>query len=437
MGGAGTWHLGLHRPGTWCVLGPGAGFTTTHGYVPNLPEKLPDYQEACLSIYDAVDYAENVAMVPVVAYSGSADKQIQAARNIEERLKPLDLKITHLIAEGLEHKFPPEWQQKAEAEYARYVTQGRSVYPRKVRFVTYTLRYPECDWVKILGLDKHYQRAHIEAETPDDGATYTVKTTNIRTLELQLPSSATTEPVTVTIDGQKLTTRPIKRTVTDFHPLCLMKIEGRWSAVLPEKVVTDRLRRMQKLPSLQGPIDDAFMAPFLCVRGTRDPWHEGTGKYAEANLARFRQEWAKYMHGDLPIKDDIDVTSADIASRHLILFGDPSSNSLVEQVVSGLPLKWTREKISWNGKDYPAQEHVPVLIFPSPLNPEHYVVINSGHTFHAADFAGTNALLYPRLGDYALLKLTPDAKDPLAVEVVFAGLFDDFWKTKTEKEGAK
>ena len=56
------------------------------------------------------------------------------------------------------------------------------------------------------------------------------------------------------------------------------------------------------------------------------------------------------------------------------------------------------------------------------------MVLNSGHTFHAADFQGTNALLYPRLGDYAILKLAPTDKDPLAVEVATAGLFDDFWQ---------
>src|SRR5687767_15243023 len=38
-------------------------------------------------------------------------------------------------------------------------------------------------------------------------------------------------------------------------------------------------------------------------------------------------------------------------------------------------------------------------------------VLNSGHTFHAKDFQGTNALLYPRLGDYALLKVTSPEKD--------------------------
>ena len=51
-----------------------------------------------------------------------------------------------------------------------------------------------------------------------------------------------------------------------------------------------------------------------------------------------------------------------------------------------------------------------MLIYPNPLNANRYVVLNSGHTFHAADYRGTNALLYPRLGDYAVL--TPDGLIP-------------------------
>ena len=128
------------------------------------------------------------------------------------------------------------------------------------------------------------------------------------------------------------------------------------------------------------------------------------------------------------MKNDVDVTSEDIALRHLILFGDPASNSLIEQVLAALPFQWTKDKINWEGKDYAAGEHVPVLIYPSPLNAEHYVVVNSGHTFHAADFLGTNALLYPRLGDHALLKLDRAKKEPLAVEVVRSGLFDEYWR---------
>jgi len=45
------------------------------------------------------------------------------------------------------------------------------------------------------------------------------------------------------------------------------------------------------------------------------------------------------------------------------------------------------------------------MIYPSPFSSDHYVVVNSGHTFHADDFKGTNALVYPRPGDHAMLRL--------------------------------
>jgi hypothetical protein len=143
------------------------------------------------------------------------------------------------------------------------------------------------------------------------------------------------------------------------------------------------------------------------------------------------------MRGDLPVKEDQDITEEDIAGRHLILFGDPSSNSLIAQVVDGLPLQWTKEQIKLGGQTYASAEHVPVLIYPSPLSTNlRYIVLNSGHTFHAADFRGTNALLYPRLGDYAIVKPAPAANAPATAQVVRAGLFDDYWQVK-EPHGQK
>jgi pimeloyl-ACP methyl ester carboxylesterase len=431
MGGAGTWHLGLHAPDHWCVISPGAGFTTTHGYVKNLPEKLPPEQEACLHIYDAVDYAENAFDVPVVSYGGSKDPQLQASRNIEARLKELNIPMKLLVAPGLGHQFPPEWQKKMADARSEYTAKGRNEYPPRVRFVTYTLRYPGCHWVQIEGLEQHYQRASVDAERTEDG--FKVKTSNVRILHLLLWPGASRQAVAVQIDGQRIEAQPYAPVSTSATlSVYLERRGGRWYAVLPEKVITDRSRRLQKSPGLQGPIDDAFLAPFLCVRGTGTAWHEATDNYARANLERFRKEWSKYLRGELLVKDDVEVTPQDLASRHLILFGDPSSNSLIAQVMPGLPFTWSKDKITWQGKEYAAGEHVPALIYPSPLSTLHYVVLNSGHTFHADDFQGTNALLYPRLGDYAILRLASagkdDKKDPLAVEVQKAGLFDDYWK---------
>lgn len=425
MGGAGTWHLGLHRPDRWCVIGPGAGFTTTHGYVKNLPEKLPDYIEKCLHIYDAIDYAENARNVPVVAYAGEQDAQLQAARNIESLLKPKMIPMTLLVAPGLKHAFPAEWQKKAEAEYVKFAGagKGRAAYPEKVHFLTYTLKYPSCDWVEIGGLEQHYRRAEIDAARTETG--FKIKTSNIRSLRLTLPPGDSAGQI-VQIDGQELSLKPSN--IGGPMAVFLERDNGRWIGSLPQKILIDRAHKPQKSAGLQGPIDDAFTDGFLCVRGTGTAWHSEIQKYADADLKRFQKEWSKFMRGDLPVKDDINVTDDDIATRHLILFGDPSSNSLMAQVIDRLPIQWTKDSLSMHGKSYDSATHLPALIYPSPLNMNRYVVLNSGHTFHAAEFMGTNALLYPRLGDYAVLKPTPTEKDPLAAKVEAAGLFDDFWK---------
>ena len=137
---------------------------------------------------------------------------------------------------------------------------------------------------------------------------------------------------------------------------------------LPQRIAVEQARQPQKIAGLPGPIDDAFTTPFLCVRGTGKPWHEATAEVRRANLERFAAEWNKFFRGDLPIKDDIDVTREDIATKHLILFGDPASNSLIAQVVDRLPLHWTAKSITLAGKTGSAADHVPVLIYPSPLN---------------------------------------------------------------------
>src|SRR4029079_558341 len=125
----------------------------------------PDYQEKCLTIYDAYRYAENAFNVPVVAYSGEIDKQRQAAENSQAELKKLGLsdRMTHLIGPGLEHKFPPEWQKAAETELKKYAGagQGRPAYPERVKFVTFTLKQPRCAWVLIDGLERHYAAATV------------------------------------------------------------------------------------------------------------------------------------------------------------------------------------------------------------------------------------------------------------------------------------
>lgn len=413
MGGAGTWHIGLHKPDAFAVIGPGAGFTTTRGYVGKLPEKLPFDQDKLLHIYDAVDYAENAFNVPIVAYSGEKDGQKAAADNIENALKQFKEKVnfTHLIAPGLAHQMPGEWQAKAEAEYAKYAVPGKKP-SNRIRFVTYTTKYSACEWIAIHGMDEHYKKAVVDA-TWKDGS-IEVTTENVRILHFR-PDR---EIKSVKIDGT--TIKPI----TFIDPYFIKK-DGRWTEQNGFDPSPGLTRLLQKRPKMQGPIDDAFASGgFVVVGPTGDGWHADASKHVDASLDRFGKEWDKFLRGKLP------TAKAPVVPKHLVLFGDPQSNPTIAKVLPQLPITWTKDKLVVNGVEYDPKTHVPVLIYPNPLAPWQYVVLNSGHTFHAADFQGTNALLYPRLGDWAVLKATPTEKDPAATEVVASGLFDEFWKFK-------
>jgi pimeloyl-ACP methyl ester carboxylesterase len=420
MGGAGAWHLGLHRPDRWAAVAPGAGFVTTRGYVKNLPEPLPEFVEKCLTIYDSVEYAANTWNVPIVAFAGQNDPQNEAVRLMQERLRNLNCRFNAFIAPGIGHTFPVEWQNKVEQQISQWLTtdQGPSDYPERILFHTFTLKYPGCYWVEILGMERHYQRAEVDASYGEKG--FHVTTKNVRTLRLSLPG-VDDGPQQIQIDGQSLTVRPVPSAL-GRSAVYLQKSQSRWGSTLPQRLTTSRLRRLQKFSGLTGPIDDAFTDSFICVRGTEQPWHPEVGKLIDRRLDEFRRLWSRYFRGELPVKNDDEITDEDIATRHLILFGDPSSNRLVAHILEDLPLQWTKESLSLEGKSFDARNYLPVLIYPSPLNPARYVVLNSGHTFGESDLAGSNALLYPRLGDYAVLRV-----DDKIGTVSHAGLFDDFW----------
>ncbi len=401
MGGAGGWHIGLHYPDRWAAVESGAGFTETRRYAKQTD--LPPYQEAALHIYDAVDYALNAFNLPMVGYGSEDDPQLQASVNIREQLAReglalSDLRALFLVGPRVGHRFPPD--SKGESSQFIDAALPQRV-PNRLRFLTYTARYNRCFWVTVEGLEKHYQRAEVDAERSDDGRQVTIKTTNVARLLVD-------QSETLTIDGQKVTGSRV-----------FEKKEGRWAPGRPAA--------SGKTHGLQGPIDDAFLDSFLCVRPTGRPIHPLANDYALSNLDRFAKEYAKWLRGDVRIKDDRAVTEDDIAHHNLILFGDPSSNRILARLAGRLPIHWTKQGIVAGGAKFPAAEHALVMIYPNPLNPSRYIVLNSGHTFHEKEFRGTNALLFPRLGDYAVLRLAKQPSGEITDSVVTAGLFDEHW----------
>ena len=429
MGASGTWHLGLKHPDRFAALGPYCGYVDTHRFsetpIPGFIKvgPLPAHQELGLHMLDSVDYAANAGVVPAVACMGGEDVFFQAHVLMEAAMRREGLEMVNLISPATGHVVDPVTHAEQMRRIATHADRGLKDAPLELRFVTWTLKYGRCHWLQVLGLDRHYTRAEIVASVRGNSLEI-AEPLNINRFSIDF---AVLPPTVETVRiGASEVTVP-RSDSAPRSPLVFQRQRQTWSVAPAEAPVEPGKR-----PGLQGPIDDAFTTPFLCVRGTGIPWNQAVHDHAIRSLDRFAEEWDRYFRGDLPIKDDTAVTDEDVRSRNLILFGDPGSNSLLAQSLPRLPLKWTKETLRLGGHDHPAPGHMPALIVPNPLSggADHYLVINSGHTFRGADLGAFNYLLFPRWGDWAVVEVVPPgpAQELPPDRVLDAGFFNEQWR---------
>ena len=131
--------------------------------------------------------------------------------------------------------------------------------------------------------------------------------------------------------------------------------------------------------------------------------------------------------GTLVTKTDAEVTPADIADKHLILWGDANSNRLIADIQQQLPIRWSAGQVVLAERRWSASHHVPALIYPNPLNPKRYVVLNSGLTFREAHDR-TNSQQNPKLPDWAILDIRQPASAQSPGRIADAGFWDEQWK---------
>jgi hypothetical protein len=426
MGASGTWHLGLKYPDRFVALGPYCGYVDTHQFsLTPLPHfvkvgELPPHQEKALHMLDSVDYAANAGVVPAIACIGDKDIFFQAHVIMGKAMEREGLKMVNLISPGTGHVIDPVTHKEQMRQIGEYAAKGIDHKPKHIRFVTWTLKYPRCHWLEIEELQEHYARAEIEATLAEDGSVDVKASKNIKLFRL-LPPVVGKDWPPLRVNGQVVTVPEEYAKIKRGNPV-IGKDHDRWDYYM----LWDDLGAATKRPGVQGPIDDAFTAPFLCVRGTGKPWHPAVQAWADARLKQFGYEWARYFRGDLPVKDDTAVTDEDVRRCNLILFGDPGSNPWIAKMLPHLSIRWTKEELKLGGERYAANEHAPVLIQPNPLARGRYVVFNSGHTFGEKELAAVNYLLFPRLGDWAVFRVA--GKDvPPEGAVLKAGFCDRLW----------
>ena len=153
-----------------------------------------------------------------------------------------------------------------------------------------------------------------------------------------------------------------------------------------------------------GPIEDAFLDEFICVRPTGKPWNDAVHQQSLKVLERFDRRYARWMRAHPRIVSDTDLTEADFRKFNVILFGDPGSNRWIAKLLNQLPVQWTKDTVRMTGSEpFPAASHYRSLIYPSPLGgwpvrgAEHGIR-RSPSGYRTGDYS------MPRYGDYGILK---------------------------------
>lgn len=457
MGGAGAWHLGLHHPHLWCSVGAGAGFVDFYAYQkknPELPsERLPFAQHETLGIYDAVPYALNLANVPFVGYGGDKDPQLLAGTTMQKAATELQVPLKLIIGRDMGHAFDAASRSEFMAFHAAHVQTGRPRFGTRdrIRFTTFTLKYNRCDWLAVMEMLQTDKPATVETER-DSAGVMKIRTENIALLTLARDIAEE-----VNIDGSVLECRAAAGEL--LPDVWYRRTSDAWEVVdYQESRALSRNPEVRKRPGLQGPIDDAFMSSFICVRGTGQPLHPLTAAWSDRQLAVFREEFARWMRGDVRVVNDVDVTAEMLDRSHLVLFGDPGSNLVLRhllaarpgrkpeesasllgsatlpavdsRVTAKLPFDWNSEQITVGTQVWPASSHGLCLIFPNPLNRSKYIVLNTGHTFGEREFRASNAWLFPRLGDVGVLQLSQSSGGQTESSLIWSDVFGADWQLR-------
>jgi pimeloyl-ACP methyl ester carboxylesterase len=419
QGGEGAWHISLHHPDQFAAAEIGAGT------VSRTAEQRPDlqpYQLATLRIWENIsEWALNIHNLPLAGHDGENDpgqleSSLRARAQLEKEGFPSVGDPDYLRSQGAPglcmqslatgHGTSPLVRQRLDAFLKEHGDKRQSS-PDHIRFLTYTTRYNRCYWVSLDGLEKHYERAEVDAPRTAGGAAFNIKTKNLTRLTLREAASARE----ITIDGQTLR-------VNAGPEITLGRSGSTWMVVKNEPASS-----LHKTHALQGPIDDAFLDPFLMVRPTGTPWNDEVHQQALRTMARFDRLWGKFFRGHPFVKDDKDVTEADFAKYHVVLFGDPGSNQWIAKMKDKLPVKWTEQSVTLGGQTFLASECFPAMIYPNPLNPAKYAVLNTGLTIEDRGYNGDYGT--PLWGDYAIVKVKPGADVP---DMLVAGLFDENWQ---------
>jgi predicted esterase len=412
-GGIGAYAIGSRHAWRFSVVQAIAGAPSWILYAGEASVAEPEAK--IMRSLSAIDLAENWFNTDFRYYHGNVDPGPMRPLFIER----LDKSVK---ARGIPHR--GQWfeaghdllymVQRHGKVYADLKDSRQKQKPADVHVVSGDYRAARQHWLEITRFHQYPDLAKLEGHATADALA--IKTDNVDAFAIDMASVPSGESTQLRVDGTQIfqgKTRELGQRVQVVK-------DGTWKLGAP------KVQGLEKKPKLSGPISDAYFERMVHVYGTKNAAHEKELKKLAEKGAKGWPLWLWTV--DQEVVADRDLTADQRQNAHLVLYGTPGDNSVLDEIAGQLPIKVDGEALVAGDKRFQGKGLGTRFIYPNPKNPERYVIVQTGPTLdgvrrghHLPDFV-PDYVIYDARTTGARARLVP-AKAPLS-----RGYFDARWR---------
>lgn len=380
MGGIGAASVPLHHPHVFAAAAPLCGY---HSYLIRSDvagHPVRPWERYLAEERSNVMWAENGEHLPLFIVHGTQDLPEENSGVLIERYEKLQFSVKHEHPEAGHNV----WQQTYEElkGLTWLVNRRLDLHPAHVRFKTTRTRWNTSAWVTIDELAGESTWGEVDARAHAKTRSLTATTSGVSQLTFardeQVLGSA---PVTVTIDGQRVTFdegEPIVLGREAAAGAATRGAAGTWrKGALAHAGVTKR-------GAVTGPLRDVFAEPILFVYGATEASEARANEQVARHFAKIRAG----VRVAYPIVSDTEFLAKNEAlanDRALFLVGrDNRVLARLEAATGALPIHVEAGAVTVGRERFAGKELGAAFIRPNPLRPDRYLVVVAG-----ADVPGT------------------------------------------------
>jgi hypothetical protein len=307
--------------------------------------------------------------------------------------------------------------------YTNMLQPVRDARRAEVRLVTGDYRANRQHWVTAERIVDYPRLSRTIAHAADGEITIETERVSQLALDLRDAPIGSGDTLRIVIDGGEAYRGP---RAPLGHVIHLARTEGGWR---PGFLPTSGLA---KVPGLSGPITDATRDAMIHVYGTQI---EGDTDELRRAAERGSRGWVQglWNYRQLVVADTA-LTDEQLRTHHVVLYGTPGSNSVLERVAAQLPIRVERDGVHVGEHVYSGAGIGVRFIYPNPL-PEgqgRYVIVQAAPT---AEGVGRGNNLPDFVPDWVVYDAAGTRTRPRLISGRAAeamGFFDDAWQLREE-----